>query len=508
MIIFGLMHFVSRQTSDVVLERKVNKIYGDFLSSTNIKHMTNICLDKATKEALFLAGIQGGRIYDYQIENGYHIPSFYDVVPFNYTGRNPNGTIYNISYGIKAAVDIPYLEPPGYPYPGSLVDDVYELPMAGFFKNPNGQLFAYVEGRSKFTRLADLCNKLGPNDPYIKGAGINCETYSVKNESIQEYIQKYIKENVEECINFSFERTAKHNISTGKPFTKVLIGEDDLLVAFTYPIEISIEDKPPITKYIDFNVRPRIRLKILHEIAIHLMGYDPHRIKTYADSNNIFFNMEKDDPTDCYGGRSSCIIEGINVSRLRDYCLKHDHCNFLDKHYQYSDIFVIEDNKSIIDGRSYRFMFAIENRRPALDFIDESVGNNTYYYRYINETYGKNLTDVYKAAGSVSDEYNIIIGTGNVLEIFPLGIDPDEDNLTYRYKVVNSASWSENDFEGSSYYLGGVPGRKFISGFLSDHLTEKDVNVDAGGSGDNTIMINVSDNEGLYDYHNVTIRVI
>jgi len=511
LIIFGLFYFISRQTSDVVLEKKVNKIYSDFLSSTNTKNIANDCLDRTIRDALLLVGLQGGRIYNYQIEGGYNITSFYDVVPYNYSFlRNPNGTIYNVSYGIKAPAGIPYPEPQDYPYPGSLVEDVYSLPMAYFFRNSNNQLFASVEEKEKFTILADLCNKLGSNDPYVKGAGISCETYSVKNESIQEYIKKYIEQNVEGCINFTFERTEKYNLSTGRVSINVLIGEDDLLVSFRYPIEISIKDKPPKTRYLDFNVRSKIRLKILHEIATHLIGYDPHLIKTYSDSNNIFFNMEKDDPNDCYKDRSSCVIEGINVYKLRDYCLNHNHCNLHERHYNYSDIFVIEDSKSIIDGRPYRFQFAIENRRPALDFIDESVDDDEYYYWYLNATYRRNLAQTYKAAGPVSDDYNIIIGAGNVLKIFPLGIDPDEDNLTYRYKVVNSDSgWTDNDFEGSSYYTSGVNGRKFVSGFLSDHLAEKDVHVGVGSSsGSNRIIVNVSDNEGLYDYQDIVIKVV
>jgi hypothetical protein len=95
-------------------------------------------------------------------------------------------------------------------------------------------------------------------------------------------------------------------------------------------------------------------------------------IPTKAEANNIFFNIEQDDPNDCYDGGSECIVDGINVFKLKNYCLNHN-CNFNNSHYNYSDILVIEDNKSIIDGRPYRFQFAIENRKPVLDFIDESV---------------------------------------------------------------------------------------------------------------------------------------
>lgn len=491
-IIFGLVFFIQGQSSDIVLEKKINKVYGDFLSATNIKYIADNCLDRSVKDALLLVGLQGGRIYDHQINKGHHIVSFYDVIPFNYTGRNPNGTIYNVSYGIKAPVNMPYLDPPSYPYPGSLVRNFLESQGGGSFINPNNQTFANVPNPRKFTILADLCNKRGPNDPYTVGAGINCETYSTRNESIQEYIRKYIEQNVKDCINFTFKATSKYNISAEDLSLKILIGEEDILVSLNYPIEISIKNKPPITKYLDFNIRPKIRLKMLHEIAFHLIGYNPHTIKTYAESNNIFFDITRDDPNDCYKGRSPCITEteGINVFKLQNYCLNHNHCGFSNRHYDYSDILIIEDNKSIVDGKPYRFQFAIENRRPALDFIDESVEPDKYYYWYINTTYGApgglNLTELYSNDGighPTSDSYNILVELGNPVDIYPLGIDPDEDDLMYTYYIRSG---------------GGSITR----------LSPKDAEFSSSVVGDTILRVNVSDDGGLYDYQDVVIRVV
>lgn len=172
------------------------------------------------------------------------------------------------------------------------------------------------------------------------------------------------------------------------------------------------------------------------------------------------------------------------MSKLPDYCLNHNHCNFDNKHYNYSDILIIEDTKSIIDGKPYRFQFAIENRRPALDFIDESVTPDKYYYWYINATYEKNLTKLYNGPGyPISDSYNIVNKTGNILKIFPLGIDPDEEDLTYNYTI---------------------PAGKLIA-----QPSPKEVWIYTGLSdGYFNVTINVSDNEGLYDYQDITIRVI
>lgn len=526
MIIFGLMFLVSRQTSGVFLEKKVNKIYEDFLRSTDIRRITDNCLGKTTGEALLLVGLQGGRIYDYQIRGGYKIDSFYNVIPFNYTDTNPAGKIYNVSYGIKAPIVQrklgrqypPYPNPPDYPYPDSLIENptLQFDPSHTYSESFYAHLFSFqnkslrVENRPL---LVALCNKMGVNLYNITLAQITCETYSSKNESVQEYIKQYIEQNIRDCINFTLKKTPTYTVYGGNLSVQVLIGEDDLLVSLVYPIEISIKNKPPITKYLNFNIRPKIRLKTLHEIASHLIGKYPLNYPA-ADADNIFFDITKDDPNDCYNKSVPCVIEGIKVYKLEDYCLKHSHCNFDNRHYNYSDIVVIEDSKSIIDGRSYRFQFVIENRRPALDFIDENVGSDKYYYWYINATYGKNLTEVYSniTGHPVSHEYNIIVKSPAILEIFPLGIDPDEDNLTYRYSVIDSPlGWTESTFEDISlYYKFGVDYKKDVSGFVSDHKIAKDSSVEIAGvtSADNIIRINVSDSEGLYDYQDIAIRVV
>jgi len=121
LIIFGLLFFITRQMSDVVLGSKINKIYNDFLRSSDIQHITETCLDTSTKEALRLIGLQGGKIYNSQIKGGYNITYPNDVIPYNYSGRYPNGIIYNVSYGIKAPLSLSYPDPPDYPYLGALV---------------------------------------------------------------------------------------------------------------------------------------------------------------------------------------------------------------------------------------------------------------------------------------------------------------------------------------------------------------------------------------------------
>ena len=50
----------------------------------------------------------------------------------------------------------------------------------------------------------------------------------------------------------------------------MIFGDDDLIVNLSYPIEISINDEPPRTQYLSFNIRQNIRLKKIHEAALRM----------------------------------------------------------------------------------------------------------------------------------------------------------------------------------------------------------------------------------------------
>lgn len=435
MIIFGLLFFVSRQTSDLVLEKRINKIYGDFLSSTGIKEYISNCLEISTKNAIKLAALQGGKIYDYQVSRGHNITSTNEVVPFNYTGENPNGIIYNVSYGIKA----PNIILPNYPYAGELIED----PLSKYNLSP---VFALKESDPLNTiSLTSLCNYYGPNIPHIINASYSCETKTRSNISIQQYLKDFIINRTKRCVNFpQFKSQTKYNVSEGKIDGFVLIGNDDLFVNIRYPIDISIEGKPPRTKFLEFTSRQTIRLKKVHELAAHLIGWRIRRTIPKADANNIFFNITRDDPHDCIPdnetGRQDCILDGMEVNKIKDYCLNNPLCDYLPDHYRYSDIINITDKNSIIDGKPLTFLFAVENRAPALNFTP-----------------------------------NIAVNQGEEIEFFAL--DPDEDELTYSIDDNTFNPIEENKFEAPS---------------VTDSYN---------------IIINVSDNEGLYDYQHVTITV-
>ena len=449
MIIFGLMFFIKNSTSDIVLEKKINKIYGDFLSTTGVKEYISVCLDRVTKDAILLSSLQGGKIYDYQVSGGYSIVSAEEVLPFNY-----GGLIFNVSYGIEKPVPDggEYLDSPNYPYSRRLLEDPYhEHVSAGYYE----MVFAKkgLNPYNWFSSLTSLCNYYGPNHWEITGAGYTCETSSLINDSIQEYLTVFILNRTRECINFEqFTSGTRHNITEGNISASVLIGDNNIFVTMDYPVVITLKEKPPSVRFLDYNSELNVRLKMIHELAVHLIGSYDGGNKPNADSNNIFFNMTRDDSQDCGGisHNQPCMLHGMSVSRVRDPCLSNSLCDDLDWHHNHSDIINITDTSSRIDGVPLTFLFAVENRAPALNNTKDSGG-------------------LYVGDGRIE------VTAGDNVEFFAL--DPDEDDLSYS---INDANFID------------IGGGVFTSGAVSDYLN---------------LIINITDNEGLYDYQQVDIIV-
>src|SRR3989338_1288389 len=193
LVIFGIFYSLQKQTSDKRIDQRINKIYADFLSANNVKQATTGCLDRVSKEGIFLVSIQGGRIYNYQMKLGYNITNFYEVVPYNYSRENASGIIYNVSYGIMvpSTEQLPYPEAPDYPYLGSLVESPLKTFDYGSFSGVDSKFFSIFAYDNKSNMehnypVRALCRYTGANanerfnDPTVKGT---CEKYS-EQESV------------------------------------------------------------------------------------------------------------------------------------------------------------------------------------------------------------------------------------------------------------------------------------------------------------------------------------
>jgi len=471
MVIAGMVFFINSRTSEAGLENRVNKIYTDFLGSTGIKGYVTNCLERSTKEAVRLAALQGGKIYDYQAGGGYSLPSVNQhekIMPFEV-----DGVVYNVSYGIRAPNRLLSIYPKYnyYPYPGMLVNNPQAQKAP---KNAYSSVFALLENdiHNRYS-LTSLCNYYGPNTYDLSpDAAYTCETTTLTNISFQQYLSAFIFNMTKECVNFpQFRSQTKYNISDENIKGFVLIGNDDIFVNIRYPITISIKNYPPVTKFLEFTYRPKIRLKKMHELAVHLIGYRPVGEKVRAEADNIFFNITKNDSNDCFGdddiGSQPCILKGMNVTKVRDYCLGNALCDEqlpgMPEHYMYTDIINITDRNSSIDGRPLTLLFAVENRDPALNNTNPDLSDPSF-----DPSMGK-----------------IVVKKDDTITFFAL--DPDEDNVVC--KLGDDEDYSPDDIS------------------LGDFTDNGECGFKANKIGTYRGIINVSDDEGLYDYQYLEITV-
>ena len=63
-----------------------------------------------------------------------------------------------------------------------------------------------------------------------------------------------------------------------------------------------------------------------------------------------------------------------------------------------------------------------------------SETSDTFYYDYLNDTFGKNLTKTYNKIG-LGGSFDVAVKQGDAVELFPLGMDPDEDNVFKLHKL-------------------------------------------------------------------------
>lgn len=375
----------------------------------------------------------------------------------------------------------------------------------------------------------DLCTNLSDQYFAVKGITNHCPfetriTYpgqSLPNNrtlsmSIETQLSNYIQENTISCFFSSdfFNNSLSMNITPNYDnlSTNVLIGEDNINIFLDFPLTIYQRNQNPTTKLVEFSSTQNVRLKQIYELAINLI---------IKDSSDIFFKIDTDSVraeliNSCsqykdVGGNFSrtetapCLKEGMEISSREVGNESEILCNWTSTSYTASGgviptnenvthcksakVVTIRDNKSLINGKPFEFLFAIENRAPALDLIDREVvvanSDNIFYDDYVWNTYGISIKEAYEQNFSSniyddpSDTYlgrdlpkQLIIEQGDYrkIKIFPIAIDPDDENVTYKYEGwltptnINDPSAPYND---SYYEQYGYPSNYDVSGGIN-----------------------------------------
>lgn len=494
--LFGLIYYIFPHSNSV----DPQKTYTDIIRSTQIREYANLCLDKAAKEGLFLVGMQGGRIYANQANgtNPVFGVSNYGVyvLPFE-----TNGTWYMVPISLwdRMTSKQPFfsepIDNPDYPYidltdPGNrrntslLMDPSPLMPSpcpAGlecpFFLTPFGFTQGYPTTFGSYGTLMQLCDRFtGANMKASLAVPDSCETYNSYDGinsmpySTQQFLEKYIKNQTEECLNLS---SSLENLFPGyavkveSPVVSVTIGDDDVSTYLTLPLVINISGNP-VVKQLYFYNKKNVRLKLIHELATRIIR---------NNSMSIFFVPEDDyiNLNDCRNLSANtqvqCAKDGMSVIRYADVCGLNVNCT--DPHGKFADIINITDTKSDIDGKPYSFLFGVENRRPALDFIHETGDQNL---------------------NTLGDTYDIIVFQGDVINFTPFGYDPDKDAYNFvegnvNYQCTNISNGKTRKCMAYNYKY---------SGWKADY--EQEFNYSTVGGVEKTVGVWLTENHNPHDY--------
>ena len=96
--LFSVKNTIQKQS----IQKNVEDVTKLFSERGKYHEYVRSCIDRATNEGLMMVGMQGGVIYDYQVEGGKVIPNLINPYGINYIPYEHQGNFYNVSYGIKS----------------------------------------------------------------------------------------------------------------------------------------------------------------------------------------------------------------------------------------------------------------------------------------------------------------------------------------------------------------------------------------------------------------------
>lgn len=428
-ILLFLLFVASSVKKQVTKEVEKSVTHTDVYAQ--IKSYITSCLEKSAKGGLLLLGLQG-------------------YIPTQITKEKQLLFFeYPVAYGVEEprySLQYPPAPVPQYPHVGKLVKN--DFPYFG-----------------KDT-LHDLCDPEGPNRIGATAFARSCESYEPKT-SLQYQLVQFIRNQTLACLNFSVLRFPTN--PTGPLVVNVTIGNADVLITMEYPVTFSSYDKGRVSELFALSTKTKVRLKTIHEFAKALIDKETH---------NIFFDPVKE------GQLLPQYQGGFVLHKVQNACPT---C----KGNEFDDIIALSDTLSEIDGKTYLFQFARENRIPALDWIHD-------------------------VSPTVMD-YDILVDENSELAIHPAGRDPDEEtNLRYTY-----SGWKgdyDERFDEACPTLRTNPQLCVQRISLAPHAWSQSdlfkqtkqnasIHVSHADIGKHIVRVTVTDRQGLSDYQDIVVFV-
>ena len=194
--------------------------------------------------------------------------------------------------------------------------------------------------------------------------------------SIQTQIESYIDNNIGGCLELDFLKNQSYDIEIKKSKTQVTIGSSNLNVKMDLPITIKNQNTKETFELSKFSSNVDLRLNEIYTYVKDIVD---------SDIKNIKFDITSSSGSD------------FNI-------------NLLENIHNNDDIIVITDQKSLINGKPFQYVFARKNRAPALYYLSPEA--------------------LYFDLGTSITESDILQGQQLRAE------DPDEDDVKFSIRAL------------------------------------------------------------------------
>ncbi len=228
--------------------------------------------------------------------------------------------------------------------------------------------------------------------------------------SIEEELQFYLINRTKYCTNFeellSRPEFRQYKVTEGEITANITFRENDILASINYPLIFEIKGKQPIVKRLAFELDSNIKFKKIYDLSSEIIN---------RDVDNVNFDPIKDAQVGYY-------LDYDNAKKkllFSDY----DFEIFVERGAN-DDVFTITDKSTIIAGEPFKFIFARENRPPVLDYVSLNPSSFTNNRRY---------------------DYDVYAYPGSTLTLPVASVDPDEDQLYYRFGGWKSEYYTKWD---------------------------------------------------------------
>ncbi|MCF7798761.1 hypothetical protein K9M74_02555 [Candidatus Woesearchaeota archaeon] len=382
-IVVAIVLSARNLTEQARLDAEADNLIEEFVQTSALHHYVSSCLDKVTSEGIVLLSQQGGVIYESQggltpdkTQNTDADQSFKQGVhyyPFTYTTLERGNLVekqFNISYGIRDYADCPIALPPRpinlsneetsyYPIKDTFFTAYTTRYANNFFDSlPGCNLLSREISWSGFlgkNNMPPLCSYDGPNKNTLVCNSLYGFDSMAKNNSLERQLQTFVEYELPVCVNFTmYENILGSNITViDEPNVSIYFQQPrGMQVIASYPFIVRVQGKEPIIRQFDFQKKFSININEFYNFIYILVKnmvrnpyFDVREEWDNPDFNPFYYPFYD---VNVLPSELDCDIEG-------SVCL--------------DQVLRVTDTSSQVLGKPLTFNFAIQQRKPALDYL-------------------------------------------------------------------------------------------------------------------------------------------